>query len=55
MSDYHIRSTEINLKSVNTVFHIPIPAENNAVGVSWQAALALSISWRGRCDNQRAP
>jgi len=24
MSDYHIRSTEINLKSVNTVFHIAI-------------------------------
>ena len=43
MSDYHIRSTEINLKSVNAVFHIPIPAANNAVGVSWQTALVLSL------------
>lgn len=43
MSNYHIRETDLKLKTVNTVFHIPIPATNNAVGVSWQAALALSL------------
>lgn len=43
MSDYHIRSTDLRLKTVSTVFHIPIPATNNAVGVGWRAALVLSL------------
>ncbi len=43
MSDYHVRDTDIKLKTANTVFHIPIPATNNAVGVTWQAALVLSL------------
>jgi len=43
MSNYHIRETDIRLKTVSTVFHIPIPATNNDVGVSWQAALVLSL------------
>jgi len=43
MSDYHILQTDIRLKTVNTVFHIPIPAANNDVGVSWQDALVLSL------------
>jgi len=43
MSDYHIRNTDLKLKNVSTVFHIPIPATNNAVGISWQAALVLSL------------
>ena len=43
MSDYHIRSTSEDLKTVSTVFHIPIPGTNNAVGVSWQDALVLSL------------
>lgn len=43
MSDYHIFETDIRLKTVNLVFHIPIPVGNNAVGVSWQDALVLSL------------
>jgi len=43
MSDYHILNTDIKLKSVSCVFHIPIPATDNIVGVSWQAALVLSL------------
>ncbi len=43
MSDYHIRNTSEDLKTANAVFHIPIPATNNAVGVSWQDALVLSL------------
>lgn len=43
MSNYHIRETDIRLKTVSTVFHILIPATNNAVGVTWQAALVLSL------------
>lgn len=43
MSDYHIRNTDVKLKTVSVVFHIPIPAVNNAVGVSWQDALVLSL------------
>lgn len=43
MSDYHILTTDIRLKSVSAVFHIPIPASNNAVGVGWRAALVLSL------------
>lgn len=42
MSDYHIRSTAVNLKRVNVVFHIPIPDINNVVKVSQQNALVLS-------------
>lgn len=43
MSDYHILNTDVNLKTVSCVFHIPIPAANNAVGVSWQDALVRSL------------
>lgn len=43
MSDYHILTTDLRLKTVSTVFHVPIPATNNAVGVSWRAALVLSL------------
>lgn len=43
MSDYHIRNTDLKLKTVQCVFHIPIPATNNAVGVSWRDALVLSL------------
>jgi len=51
MSDYHIRSTSEDLKRVNTVFHIPIPATNNAVGVSWQDALVLSLGGADAIDS----
>ena len=43
MSEYHIRSTSKDLKTVNCIFHIPIPATNNTVGVSWRDALVLSL------------
>lgn len=43
MSDYHILTTDIRLKTVSAVFHIPIPASNNVVGVGWRAALVLSL------------
>ena len=43
MSDYHILNTDIRLKTVSCVFHIPIPATDNAVAVSWQDALVLSL------------
>jgi len=43
MSDYHILNTDVSLKTVSCVFHIPIPATNNAVGVSWQDALVRSL------------
>lgn len=43
MTNYHIRETDKRLKTVSTVFHIPIPATDNAVGVTWQAALVLSL------------
>ena len=48
MSDYHVRTTDLMLKTVHTVFHIPIPAANNLVGVSWRAALVDSL---GGADN----
>jgi hypothetical protein len=43
MSDYHIQKTDVMLKTVSCVFHIPIPATNNTIGVSWQDALVLSL------------
>jgi len=43
MSNYHILNTDIRLKTVSCVFHIPIPATNNEVGVTWQDALVLSL------------
>lgn len=43
MSNYHILNTDTRLKTVSCVFHIPIPATNNVVGVSWQDALVLSL------------
>lgn len=43
MSDYHIRKTAINMKTVSCVFHIPIPATDNEVGIPWQDALVSSL------------
>ena len=51
MSDYHILNTDVKLKTVNVVFHIPIPATNNAVGVSWQDALVLSLGGADAIDS----
>ena len=43
MSDYYILETAKDLATVRVVFHIPVSAANNAVGVSWQTALAASL------------
>lgn len=47
MSDYHIREIAADLKTVRTVFHIPIPVGNNDVGVSWRNAL---VARKGGAD-----
>jgi hypothetical protein len=43
MSNYHIRDLPVEngnvIKTVNVVFHIPIPVANNAVGIPWRDAL----------------
>lgn len=51
MSDYHILNTDIKLKTVSCVFHIPIPATNNAVGVSWRDALVLLLGGADAIDS----
>ncbi len=48
MSNYHIRDITYEgndsiIKTVNVVFHIPIPIGNNAVGVSWRDALVRHL------------
>lgn len=43
MSNYHIRTTANDLKTVNAVFHIPIPDALNLVNVNWRAALVLEL------------
>lgn len=43
MSDYHIREMAADLKTVNTVFHIPITTGNNTVGVAWRTALVSHL------------
>jgi len=48
MSNYHIRDImyERNssiVKTVNVVFHIPIPTGNNAVGIAWRTALIAHL------------
>ena len=39
MSNYHILNSSEKDHEVNVVFHIPVPNENNAVGVNLRAAL----------------
>jgi len=40
MSDYHILTQGRDKKTINVLFHIPIPATGtNDVGISWQAAV----------------
>jgi hypothetical protein len=44
MSDYHVLTQSIDQKTVNVVFHIPIPAAGtNDANVSWQNALVMSL------------
>ena len=42
--DYHILSQNLDKKTVQAIFHIPIPIGVNIVGVGWRAAL---LSWLG--------
>jgi len=40
MSDYHILTQDPKKKTVQVVFHIPIPSKGtNAAGISWQDAM----------------
>ena len=43
MSSYHIREIAEDIKTVNVVFHIPVPVGNNAVGLAWQTALVMHL------------
>ena len=41
MSDYHILESQKDFKRVRIVFHVPVPSTQNAVGITWQAAVAM--------------
>lgn len=51
MSNYHIRSVNYEegnvIKTVNAVFHIPIPIGNNVIGKPWRDAL---VAYLGGAD-----
>lgn len=47
MSDYHIRDIATDWKTINLVFHVPIPTGNNTVGVAWRTAL---VAYLGGAD-----
>ena len=47
MSDYHIREVAADKKTINVVFHLPVPATNNVVGVAWRTAL---VAQQGGAD-----
>lgn len=37
--DFHVLDQAMDLKTVNVVFHYPVPATNNAVDISYRTAL----------------
>jgi len=42
MADYHVLTQDNNKKSVNVVFHVPIPAiSTNAANITWRQAIVL--------------
>jgi len=41
--NYHILSQEENQRTVNVIFHIPIPAALNSAGITWQAAVVKEL------------
>lgn len=43
MSNYHILSQDTQRKSVDVIFHIPIPATNNSAKITWQAAIVKEL------------
>ena len=47
MADYHIKEVSANKKTINVVYHLPIPATNNAVGTAWRTAL---VNHQGGAD-----
>lgn len=47
MSDYTIREVAKDLKTVNVVFHLPIPVGNNLVGTPWRTAV---VAHKGGAD-----
>lgn len=47
MSDYHIREVSADKKTVNVVYHLPIPATNNMVATPWRTAL---VAHQGGAD-----
>lgn len=44
MSNYHVKNISDDGRKANVVFHIPILAENNGVGVALRTALSQSIN-----------
>jgi hypothetical protein len=48
MSDYHILRANIDLRTIDVVFHIPIPDTDNFAGVSFREALVRD---QGGADN----
>lgn len=44
MSDYYIKELSKDLKTVNVIFHIPIPLANNPAGISYRTAF---IEYKG--------
>lgn len=46
MSDYHVRSISEDGRKASIIFHIPIPAENNAAGIPLRTALSEYIKPR---------
>lgn len=45
--DYHILEVSNDLKTVNVIFHVPIPTGNNTVEVAWRTAL---VAHKGGAD-----
>ncbi len=43
MSRIHILQKDTENKTVNCIFHIPVPDANNAVGVNWRTAILRGL------------
>jgi len=57
MSDIHIKEKDPKNKTVNCIFHIDVPDENNAVGTNWRGAVQRSLNpvaqmpWNDSAEN----
>ena len=53
----HILEQDVGNKTVNCIFHIPVPDEANAVGVNWRIAVVRSLkpapllNWNSQDEN----